>query len=97
VVAGPAFGSMTTSKLYGKGVNTSQITGDYVRNSHILINLAKAIGQLIVLYKSITQVRIRYTYIYLSIQSFLSLIKTKRNETKSSFFILHSSSFLFVD
>jgi ATP-binding cassette subfamily D (ALD) protein 3 len=56
VVAGPAFSSIAISKLRGQAVNTSQITGDYVRNSHILINLAKAIGQLIVLYKNVTQV-----------------------------------------
>jgi ATP-binding cassette subfamily D (ALD) protein 3 len=55
VVAGPVFGSIAIRKRHGEAVNTSQITGDYVRNSHILINLAKAIGQLIVLYKSITQ------------------------------------------
>jgi len=33
----------------------SGITRDYVRNSHILINLARAIGQLILLYKNVTQ------------------------------------------
>jgi ATP-binding cassette subfamily D (ALD) protein 3 len=56
VVAIPVFSSAGV-KLYGKGGdgNRSAITRDYVRNSHILINLARAIGQLILLYKNITQ------------------------------------------
>jgi ABC-type uncharacterized transport system fused permease/ATPase subunit len=54
VVAGPVFGSIGQGKTQGN-LDTSKITGDYVRNSHILINLARAIGQLIVLYKNITQ------------------------------------------
>jgi ATP-binding cassette subfamily D (ALD) protein 3 len=54
VVAGPVFGSIASKKTSGT-LDTSKLTGDYVRNSHILINLARAIGQLIVLYKNITQ------------------------------------------
>jgi len=56
VVAIPVFGSMG-SKMYGAidSDQRSAITRDYVRNSHILINLARAIGQLILLYKNVTQ------------------------------------------
>jgi len=56
VVAIPVFGSMG-AKMYGADDTDkrSAITRDYVRNSHILINLARAIGQLILLYKNVTQ------------------------------------------
>lgn len=59
VVAVPVFGSLG-AKAYGANAGTtdeskSNITRDYVRNSHILINLARAIGQVILLYKNFTQ------------------------------------------
>lgn len=59
VVAVPVFGSVGL-KAYGANAGAtdesrSSITRDYVRNSHILINLARAIGQVILLYKNFTQ------------------------------------------
>jgi ATP-binding cassette subfamily D (ALD) protein 3 len=59
VVAVPVFGSLGV-KTYGANAgltdeSRSTITRDYVRNSHILINLARAIGQVILLYKNFTQ------------------------------------------
>lgn len=57
VVAIPVFGSFG-KKMYdarNSDAAKSAITRDYVRNSHILINLARAIGQLILLYKNFTQ------------------------------------------
>lgn len=59
VVAVPVFGSVG-ARAYGANAGAtdesrSSITRDYVRNSHILINLARAIGQVILLYKNFTQ------------------------------------------
>lgn len=57
VVAVPVFGSFGM-RMYGSGNSDSAksaITRDYVRNSSILINLARAIGQIILLYKNFTQ------------------------------------------
>lgn len=59
VVAVPVFGSVGV-RAYGANAGAtdesrSSITRDYVRNSHILINLARAIGQVILLYKNFTQ------------------------------------------
>jgi len=59
VVAVPVFGSLGV-RTYGANAGVtdesrSSITRDYVRNSHILINLARAIGQVILLYKNFTQ------------------------------------------
>lgn len=59
VVAVPVFTSFGV-RTYGANAgqsdeSKSSITRDYVRNSHILINLARAIGQVILLYKNFTQ------------------------------------------
>jgi len=59
VVAVPVFGALG-AQTYGANAGSSDdskssITRDYVRNSHILINLARAIGQVILLYKNFTQ------------------------------------------
>jgi ATP-binding cassette, subfamily D (ALD), member 3 len=56
VVALPVFSSLGM-RMYGAAgaEGRSKITRDYVRNSSILINLARAIGQLILLYKTTTQ------------------------------------------
>lgn len=59
VVAVPVFGSFG-ARAYGVNAGVtddsrSAVTRDYVRNSHILINLARAIGQVILLYKNFTQ------------------------------------------
>lgn len=53
VVGLPVFGP--SSEAYLKSVNNdpTQITSDYIRNSSLLINLAKAIGRLVISYKEI--------------------------------------------
>lgn len=47
----PVFGPGSEKYLASRGNDQAQITKDYVRNSSLLINLAKAIGRLVVSYK----------------------------------------------
>jgi ATP-binding cassette subfamily D (ALD) protein 3 len=53
VVGLPVFGP--NSEMYLKGIanDPTKITKDYVRNSSLLINLAKAIGRIVVSYKDV--------------------------------------------
>jgi ATP-binding cassette subfamily D (ALD) protein 3 len=53
VVGVPVFGRK--KEIYLKSVNNdpSLITRDYIRNSSLLINLAKAIGRLVISYKEL--------------------------------------------
>lgn len=53
VVGLPVFGPNSAQYLASRGNDSAQITKDYVRNSSLLINLAKAIGRLVVSYKEI--------------------------------------------
>jgi len=53
VVGLPVFGPNSAAYLKKVGNDTTKITQDYVRNSSLLINLAKAIGKLVVSYKEI--------------------------------------------
>jgi len=53
VVGLPVFGPRAAEYLAKAGSDSSKITKDYVRNSSLLINLAKAIGRLVVSYKEI--------------------------------------------
>ena len=53
VVGLPVFGPRRATYLASVGSDKSKITKDYVRNSSLLINLAKAIGRLVVSYKEI--------------------------------------------
>ena len=46
------------------GDDTSKITKDYVRNSSLLINLAKAIGRIVVSYKDVQSLAGYTTLIY---------------------------------
>ena len=48
----PVFGPGSVKYLSSRG-DQAQITKDYVRNSSLLINLAKAIGRLVVSYKEV--------------------------------------------
>eukprot|EP01095_Lingulamoeba_sp_RSL-Kostka_P001851 TRINITY_DN1264_c2_g6_i1.p1 TRINITY_DN1264_c2_g6~~TRINITY_DN1264_c2_g6_i1.p1 ORF type:complete len:670 (-),score=197.82 TRINITY_DN1264_c2_g6_i1:257-2266(-) len=50
IVALPVFGALSEN---GKTATTSERTRDYIHNTQILINLAKAIGQIVLLYKRI--------------------------------------------
>lgn len=49
----PVFGPGSKQYLERIGNDASAITRDYVRNSSLLINLAKAIGRLVISYKEI--------------------------------------------
>lgn len=53
VVGLPVFGPGREKYLAKIADNPSQITNDYVRNSSLLINLAKAIGRIVVSYKDV--------------------------------------------
>lgn len=53
VVALPVFGSVGNDD---EAKDTSAITRGYIRNTQILINLAQATGQIVLLYKRITQI-----------------------------------------
>jgi ATP-binding cassette subfamily D (ALD) protein 3 len=53
VVGLPVFGPKAAEYLAKTDGNTSTITSDYVKNISLLINLAKAIGRLVVSYKEI--------------------------------------------
>lgn len=49
----PVFGPGKEKYLRTIGTDPSRITKDYVRNSSLLINLAKAIGRIVVSYKEV--------------------------------------------
>ena len=53
VIGLPVFGPRSAAYLKSVGSDTSKITKDYVRNSSLLINLAKAIGRIVVSYKDV--------------------------------------------
>lgn len=64
VVGLPVFGPNSEEYLRKAGDNQAQITKDYVRNSSLLINLAKAIGRLVVSYKEVQSLAGFTTLIY---------------------------------
>lgn len=49
----PVFGPNKEKYLSTVGKDPSRITKDFVRNSSLLINLAKAIGRVVVSYKEV--------------------------------------------
>lgn len=53
VVGLPVFGPGREEYLKNIGNDSNLITKDYVRNSSLLINLAKAIGRIVVSYKDV--------------------------------------------
>ena len=53
VVGLPVFGDKKVEYLKSINNDPSAITRDYIRNSSLLINLAKAIGRLVISYKEI--------------------------------------------
>lgn len=53
VVGLPVFGPGREAYLKSVNNDPTRITKDYVRNSSLLINLAKAIGRIVVSYKDI--------------------------------------------
>jgi len=64
VVGLPVFGPGSAEYLKKVGSDPSAITRDYVRNSSLLINLAKAIGRLVVSYKEIQHLAGYTTLVY---------------------------------
>jgi len=53
VIGLPVFGPRSKEYLASVGNDKGRITKDYVRNSSLLINLAKAIGRIVVSYKDV--------------------------------------------
>jgi ATP-binding cassette subfamily D (ALD) protein 3 len=64
VIGLPVFGPRRHEYLKSIGDDTSKITKDYVRNSSLLINLAKAIGRIVVSYKDVQSLAGYTTLIY---------------------------------
>jgi len=64
VIGLPVFGPRRHEYLKSVGDDTSKITKDYVRNSSLLINLAKAIGRIVVSYKDVQSLAGYTTLIY---------------------------------
>ena len=64
VVGLPVFGPGSEKYLARVGTDPSAITRDYVRNSSLLINLAKAIGRLVISYKEIQHLAGFTTLVY---------------------------------
>lgn len=60
----PVFGPKSAEYLKSIGTDESQITKDYVRNTSLLINLAKAIGRIVVSYKDVQNLAGYTTLIY---------------------------------
>jgi len=49
----PVFGSSTNQSTNKRDEDAGTLTQDYIQNSSLLINLAKAIGKLVISYKEI--------------------------------------------
>lgn len=64
VVGLPVFGPDSAKYLAKVGTDSSAITRDYVRNSSLLINLAKSIGKLVISYKEIQHLAGFTTLVY---------------------------------
>lgn len=60
----PVFGPGKEQYLKKVGTDPGALTRDYVRNSSLLINLAKAIGRLVISYKEIQQLAGYTTLVY---------------------------------
>jgi ATP-binding cassette subfamily D (ALD) protein 3 len=64
IVGLPVFGEGREAYLKSVNNDPSLITRDYIRNSSLLINLAKAIGRLVISYKEIQQLAGYTTLVY---------------------------------
>lgn len=60
----PVFGPGAAEYIQRVGADSGAITRDYIRNSSLLINLAKAIGRLVISYKEIQQLAGYTTLVY---------------------------------
>ena len=86
VIGLPVFGPRRHEYLASIGDDTSKITKDYVRNSSLLINLAKAIGRIVVSYKDVQSLAGYTTLIYemKEVLDDLEQGKYKRNMVKTT-------------
>lgn len=86
VIGLPVFGPRRHEYLKKVGKDPSKITKDYVRNSSLLINLAKAIGRMVVSYKDVQSLA-GYTSLIYELKEVLDDLeggKYKRVMVKSS-------------
>lgn len=60
----PVFGPQSQQYMDSINQDSSSITRDYIRNSSLLLNLAKAIGRLVISYKEIQHLAGYTTLIY---------------------------------
>lgn len=60
----PVFGPNKEEYIKKIGTDGSAITRDYIRNSSLLINLAKAIGRIVISYKEVQQLAGFTTLVY---------------------------------
>ena len=73
----PVFGSNKEKYMAKVHGDASAITRDYIRNSSLLINLAKAIGRLVISYKEIQLLAGYTTLVYEMEEVFMDLKKGK--------------------
>lgn len=73
----PVFGSNKEKYMAKVHGDASAITRDYIRNSSLLINLAKAIGRLVISYKEIQHLAGYTTLVYEMEEVFIDLKKGK--------------------
>lgn len=83
IVGLPVFGP--NNKIYLKKVQNDPgiITKDYMRNSSLLINLAKAIGRLVVSYKELQNLA-GYTSIIYELKDEIETIEYRNKNSKKS-------------
>lgn len=79
VVGLPVFGPNRVAYLKSVGNDTSRITKDYIRNTSLLINLAKAIGRFIISYKEMQQLA-GYTALISEMEKVLQDLKEDQYE-----------------
>lgn len=60
----PVFGKKKEDYIQSVGKDTSAITRDYIRNSSLLISLAKAIGRIVISYKEVQELAGYTTLVY---------------------------------
>ena len=60
----PVFGKNKQSYIKSVNSDTSTITRDYIRNSALLISLAKAIGRIVISYKEVQELAGYTTLVY---------------------------------
>ncbi len=77
IMAMPVFGTKRDDYLKQVGNDVSAITRDYIRNSSLLINLAKATGKFLVSYKTIQQLA-GYTSLISEMMDVISDLKQNR-------------------